>query len=29
VAVYTLVIEVFVYKDLDLKKDLPRVAKAP
>lgn len=27
-AVYTLCIEVFVYKDLDLKKDLPRVAKA-
>ncbi|MBK8253176.1 MAG: TRAP transporter large permease [Polyangiaceae bacterium] len=27
-AVYTLCIEVFVYKDLDLKKDVPRVAKA-
>jgi C4-dicarboxylate transporter DctM subunit len=27
-AVYTLCIEVFVYKDLDLKKDIPRVAKA-
>ncbi len=27
-AVYTLCIEVFVYKDLDLRKDLPRVAKA-
>jgi C4-dicarboxylate transporter, DctM subunit len=27
-AVYTIAIEVFVYKDLDLKKDLPRVAKA-
>lgn len=27
-AVYTLCIEVFVYKDLSLKKDLPRVAKA-
>ena len=27
-AVYTICIEVFVYKDLDLKKDLPRVAKA-
>jgi C4-dicarboxylate transporter DctM subunit len=27
-AVYTLCIEVFIYKDLDLKKDLPRVAKA-
>jgi len=27
-AVYTLAIEVFVYKDLTIKKDLPRVAKA-
>ena len=27
-AVYALLIEVFVYKDLDLKKDVPRVAKA-
>jgi C4-dicarboxylate transporter DctM subunit len=27
-AVYTLVIEVFVYKDLSLKKDLPRITKA-
>lgn len=27
-AVYTLFIEVFIYKDLDLKKDLPRVAKS-
>jgi C4-dicarboxylate transporter, DctM subunit len=27
-AVYTLVVEVFIHKDLDLKKDLPRVAKA-
>jgi tripartite ATP-independent transporter DctM subunit len=27
-ALYTLVIEVFVYKDLSLKKDLPRIAKA-
>jgi tripartite ATP-independent transporter DctM subunit len=27
-AVYTLIIEVFVYKDLTLKEDLPRVAKA-
>jgi C4-dicarboxylate transporter DctM subunit len=27
-ALYTLVIEVYVYKDLSLKKDLPRIAKA-
>ncbi len=27
-AFYTLVVEVFVYKDLDLKKDLPRVVKS-
>jgi len=27
-AVYALIIEVFVYKDLDLRKDVPRVAKA-
>ncbi len=27
-AVYTIIIEVFIYKDLDFKKDLPRVAKA-
>jgi C4-dicarboxylate transporter, DctM subunit len=27
-AVYTLCIEVFIYKDLDLRKDLPRVAKS-
>lgn len=27
-AVYALIIEVFIYKDLDLRKDVPRVAKA-
>jgi tripartite ATP-independent transporter DctM subunit len=27
-AIYTIVVEVFIHKDLDLKKDLPRVAKA-
>ena len=27
-ALYTLVVEVFIHKDLSLKKDLPRVAKA-
>jgi len=27
-AIYTIVVEIFIHKDLDLKKDLPRVAKA-
>ncbi len=27
-ALYTIVVEVFIHKDLSLKKDLPRVAKA-